>query len=289
MIDDPRTLLRRYGLRPRRSLGQNFLVDPSAPDRIVAQAELGPDDVVLEVGAGLGTLTAPLASQAGRVIAVETDPALVDVLRQELGGRDNVTIVHGDILELNPAHVLDVTPKGGRPLWGPRLPHYHVVANLPYYITAPVLRHLLEAAVRPHRMVVTVQREVAARIVAQPSDMSVLTVGVQFYGAPRVGLRLKRGAFYPVPQVESAVVRVDLYDSPPVPVTDVARFFQVVRAGFAQRRKQLHNSLGARLHLPSQDVAAALASVGIDSRRRAETLTLAEWGTVVMVLSPMLQ
>ncbi len=285
MTNDPRALLRHYGLAPRKSLGQNFLVEPTAPACIAALAELTPSDTVIEVGAGLGTLTAALAQCAGRVIAVETDPHLVAILHQELAAFDNVAIVHGDILDLDPAALLDVPPALVMPLWGTRLPHYHVVANLPYYITAAVMRHLLEATVRPARMVVTVQREVAARMIAVPDEMSVLAVSVQFYGQPRIGMRLKRGAFFPTPDVESAVVRLDLHDAPPVPVTDVAEFFRVVRAGFAQRRKQLRNTLAASLHLPAEDVVAALASVDVDATRRAETLTLDEWGRVTGALS----
>ncbi len=280
MTDDPRALLRRYGLTPRKALGQNFLVDPNAPARIAALAALTRDDTVLEVGAGLGTLTAALAAHAGRVIAVETDPHLVAILHQELAAFENVTIVHGDILDLDPTALLNVSPAPPMPLWGARLPHYHVVANLPYYITAAVIRHLLEAPVRPARMVVTVQREVADRIIAVPDDMSVLAVSVQFYGQPRIGMRLKRGAFFPAPEVESAVVCIDLYETPPMPVADVAEFFRVVRAGFAQRRKQLRNTLAANLHVSPDKVVAALAKVGIDATRRAETLTLEEWGWV---------
>lgn len=287
MTDDPRALLRHYGLTPRKSLGQNFLVEPTAPSRIAALAELTPSDTVIEVGAGLGTLTTALAARAGRVIAVETDPHLAAILHQELAALDNVAIVHGDILDLDPATLLDVSPAPVMPLWGTRLPHYHVVANLPYYITAAVMRHLLEATVRPARMVVTVQREVAARMVAVPDEMSVLAVSVQFYGQPRLGMRLKRGAFFPPPEVESAVVRLDLHATPPVPVADVADFFHVVRAGFAQRRKQLRNTLAASLNLPAEDVVAALARVGVDATRRAETLTLAEWGRVTEALYPL--
>ena len=285
---DPRRLLKRYNLRPRRSLGQNFLVNQAAPAQIVAGAEVGPDDAVLEVGAGLGTLTAELAAQAGRVIAVETDPHLVAALRDMLGTQGNVEIVHGDILTLDPASLLAVSPPPHPSLWGSRLENYMVVANLPYYITGAVIRHILEAPVRPARMVVTVQREVAQRIVAVPGKMSLLAVSVQFYGRPRVLLRLKRGAFYPVPAVESAVLRLDLYESPPVDAPDVAFFFRVVRAGFAQRRKQLRNTLSATLQLSPPEVAAALTAVDVASTRRAETLSLEEWGRVAGALQPLL-
>lgn len=287
--EDPRRLLKRYDLKPRRSLGQNFLVHQTAPARIVTGAEIGPDDTVLEVGAGLGTLTAELAAQAGRVIAVETDPHFVAALRDILGAQENVEIIHGDILTLDPVALLAMSPPPPhRPLWGSRLENYVVVANLPYYITGAVIRHILGAAVRPARMVVTVQREVAQRIIAASGKMSMLAVSVQFYGQPRVLLRLKRGAFYPVPAVESAVLRLDLYDAPPVDVPDVALFFRVARAGFAQRRKQLRNTLSATLQLSPLEVAAALTAVDVAPTRRAETLSLAEWGRVVGALHPLL-
>jgi len=290
-IADARSLLRKYDLWPRKSLGQNFLVSPSAPDRIVECATLSADDTVLEVGAGLGTLTATLASRVGRVVAVETDPKLVGVLQAELGDVDRIRIVHGDILELDPAQLLGVVPTGSDmhpALWGPRLPHYRVVANLPYYITNAVVRHLLEASVRPIQMVVTVQLEVARRMVASPGDMSLLAVSVQFYGVPKICLRLKRGAFHPVPKVISAVVRLDLYDEMPVAVEDVALFFRVVKAGFSQRRKQLHNSLSAGLGLAPGAVSSAMVAADVDPQRRAETLSISEWGDVCGALTTLL-
>jgi len=290
-IADARSLLRKYDLWPRRSLGQNFLVNPSAPDRIAECANLSPDDTVLEVGAGLGTLTAALASRAGRVVAVETDPHLVSVLQTELGDVDRIDIVHGDILELDPAQLLGVVPPRSDThpaLWGTLLPHYRVVANLPYYITNAVVRHLLEASVRPMQMVVTVQSEVAQRMVASPGDMSLLAVSVQFYGVPKICLRLKRGAFYPAPKVVSAVVRLDLHDEMPVAVPDVALFFRVVKAGFSQRRKQLRNSLSAGLALAPGSVSSAMGAAAIDPRRRAETLSIPEWGDVTRALTPLL-
>lgn len=288
-MDDPRALLQRYGLQPRRSLGQNFLIDPTAPRRIADGADLSPADTVLEIGAGVGTLTWELLERARRVIAVETDAQLVSVLRDVLTERPNLTLVHGDILTLDPAALLGVTPEPALPLWGPRLDDYRVVANLPYYITAAVLKHVLEAAVRPKTVVVTVQREVAERMVAQPGDdMGLLSVSVQFYGQARLLLRLKRGAFFPAPAVESAVVRLDLYAAPPVEVPSVEAFFRVARAGFAQRRKQLRNTLAATLALPPALVAETLAGVGIDPARRAETLCLPEWGSVTRALFPLL-
>jgi len=287
---DVRRLLEQWDLRPNKGLGQNFLVDPAALDKIVAAAELTPDDVALEVGAGLGTLTRRLAQEAGRVVAVELDQRLIPVLESVLAGLDNVTLVRGDILELDPAVLVNqgsgIRDQGS----GTRDQHptsnfqYKVVANLPYYITSAVLRHLLEAALKPQRMVLTVQREVAERIVAKPGQMSLLAVSVQFYGQPRLLFRLKPGSFYPSPEVESAVVRVDLHSTPPVPVEETAAFFRVVRAGFAQRRKQLRNTLAAGLRQPPEEVADRLREAGVDPRQRAEALNLEEWAKVAYVL-----
>jgi len=266
-------LLRAHGLRPRKGLGQSFLADPAVLGRIVAAADLSPDEAVVEVGAGLGTLTRLLADQAGQVVAVELDDQLVEILKERLADLPNVRIVHGDILSMSD--------------FG--FPHheYKVVGNLPYYITSAVLRRFLEAKPRPRLMVVTVQREVAERIVARPPDMSLLAVSVQFYGQPRIAARIPAGAFYPPPKVDSAVMRIDVGEQPMVQVgegIDEAAFFRVVRAGFSQKRKMLRNALSAGLALPPVRVEEALARAGIDPRRRAETLGLQEWAEVTRYL-----
>jgi 16S rRNA (adenine1518-N6/adenine1519-N6)-dimethyltransferase len=265
---DPRALLRQFNIQPKKSLGQNFLTSEGAAQRIVEAAELSPDDVVLEVGPGLGALTRYLALDSERVVAVELDQRLIPALEQILSTYPNVDLIHGDILELKPATLLP--------------PGYKVVANIPYYITSALLRHLLEAPVRPVLMVLTVQEEVARRIVAQPGAMSLLALGVQFYGRPRIVSRLKAGAFYPRPKVDSAVVQIDLSPGarPDLGVTDVDLFFQLAQAGFGQRRKQLRNALTGGLGRPRQEIDAALAEAGIDPRRRAETLSLAEWAAL---------
>jgi len=269
-----RRLLREFDIQPKKSLGQNFLVDQRALERIVEAAELGPEDIVLEIGPGLGALTRLLAAEAGRVVAVELDQRLVEVLRQTATAKadlPNVEIIHGDILELNPADLLEHQGDNFQ---------YKVVANLPYYITSAIIRHLLTAEVRPKLMVVTVQLEVARRITAEPGEMSLLAVSVQFYGRPRIVARIKAGAFYPSPQVDSAVIRIDLDDHPVVEVDDVDSFFEVVRAGFAQRRKQLRNALAAGLALPASEVAQVLNRAGVNPSRRAQTLSLEEWAKV---------
>lgn len=270
---DPRLLLRQFDIKPKKSLGQNFLVDEGAAARIVTAANLVPDDVVLEIGPGLGGLTRHLAANAARVVAVELDQRLIPVLEHTLAAYPNVELVHGDILQLDPASLLP--------------PTYKVVANIPYYITSALLRHLLEAEARPLLMVLTVQEEVARRIVAAPGDMSLLAVSVQFYGRPRIVTRLKAGAFYPRPKVDSAVVQIDLDPGtrPALGVTDVHLFFQLVQAGFSQRRKQLRNALVGGMGRSRAKVDAALAQAGIDPRRRAETLALEEWATLSQTFS----
>jgi 16S rRNA (adenine1518-N6/adenine1519-N6)-dimethyltransferase len=274
-------LIRRYGIDPKRSLGQNFLADSVHLDRIVEIAPVGATDTVLEIGPGLGTLTARLAARAGRVLAVELDNRLIDLLREVFADRPHVKIVHGDILELDPAATLAAEfPELPQPLV------YHVVANLPYYITSAVLRHLLESEQPPVSAVVMVQREVAERICAKPGDMSILAVSVQFYAEPRLMHHVPAGAFYPAPKVDSAVLRLDIRPTPLLPGVDPTRFFAIVRAGFSQKRKQLANSLSGGLHLSKAAAQQALIAAGIDPATRAERLDLAAWGRLYATLPP---
>jgi 16S rRNA (adenine1518-N6/adenine1519-N6)-dimethyltransferase len=271
---DTRQLLRDFGLYANKSLGQNWLVDESALARIAAVAQLVPQDTVLEIGPGLGSLTRHLARAAGRVIAVELDAALIPALHHSLADYANVTLVQGDILHTDLSELI-----------GPD-PCYKVVANLPYYITSAVIRHLLEAQARPSLIVLTVQLEVAQRITAAPGKLSLLAVSVQFYGRPTLVTHIKPSSFYPVPKVDSAVVRIEPYRHPAVDVTDRDEFFAVVKAGFSQKRKQLHNALAAGLARPQADIAAALERAGVDGRRRAETLALDEWASLTNALLP---
>ncbi len=258
-------LLRRYGLRPDKRLGQNFLVDDSALRKVVAAAEVGPEDSVLEVGPGLGSLTRYLAASARRVTAVELDSDLFQPLQEVLATFDNVRLVQGDILGLNPAELMET-------------PGYLVVANIPYYITSALIRHLLEAPLLPERITLTIQREVAERLVAGPGDMSLLALSVQVYGDPRLAARLPAGAFYPAPKVDSAVVRIDLYPSPRIPAPLLDSFFRLAKAGFSQKRKNLRNALSAGMRWTPAQAEVLLAAAGIQPQRRAETLSLEEWG-----------
>jgi 16S rRNA (adenine1518-N6/adenine1519-N6)-dimethyltransferase len=263
-LDVP-ALLHQYGLRPRKGLGQNFLQDESALQQIVSAAELGTDDCVLEIGPGLGSLTRPLALAARTVIAVELDRSLFAPLKKVLYPYKNVRLVQGDILELDPSALVDA-------------PGYVVVANIPYYITSAVIRHLLERSPRPRRIVLTVQKEVAARICAAPGDMSLLALSVQVYGKPSIVAHIPAESFYPVPGVDSAVVRMDIYPEPVIPSARLETFFRLAKAGFGQKRKTLRNSLASMLGREAAE--SLLAEVGIDPMRRAETLNLEEWGKV---------
>lgn len=225
---------------------------------------------MLEIGPGLGVLTTHLVEQAGRVTAVELDQRLLPLLQDRFAAQDSVQLIHGDILELDPA---DLMP-------GP----YKVVANLPYYITSAVLRHLLESSRPPTLAVVLVQREVAQRITAEPGSLSLLAVSVQFYARPQIVHRIPAGAFHPRPKVESAVLRLDVRPQPAVKDVSPRAFFRVVKAGFSQKRKQLRNSLSAGLGMDKGRVSERMLTGGIEPRRRAETLTLEEWGLLTRLL-----
>ncbi|MGD0794686.1 MAG: 16S rRNA (adenine(1518)-N(6)/adenine(1519)-N(6))-dimethyltransferase RsmA [Dehalococcoidales bacterium] len=272
LISQTKKLLRRYNLRAKKGLGQNFLIDRKVLQKILDAADLKSTDTVIEVGPGLGLMTAELAKRAGWVIAIELDNRLADILRETLP-TDNVVIINRDVLGTEPAELLQES--------APKIPEamkpYKVVANLPYYITSPVLRHFLEASVKPERIVVMVQKEVAEVITAGPGKRSVLSISVQFYGKPEIVTIVPAASFYPAPEVDSAVVKIDVYPRPPVDVDDEGRFFKLVRAGFSAARKQAANSLAQGLGLEKAEVTAWLKKAGIDPTRRAETFTLEEW------------
>ena len=266
----PKHVLEQHGLEPKQSLGQNFLADDNLLARIVDAAEVEKGDSVLEIGPGLGSLTHHLARRAGRVVAVELDDRFIPILQSEMTRYDNVTLVHGDILEQDPAGWFGDAP-------------YKVVANVPYYITGAILRHLLEGAGKPEIVVLTVQKEVAERITADPGEMGLLAVSVRLYGKAEKLDTIKAGAFWPRPEVDSAILRVDLQEGPRLPPAEEEAFFRIARAGFSQRRKQLQKNLRS-LGYHRKEIMALLAEAGVDGRRRAETLSLAEWLAVYRVL-----
>ncbi len=270
---DLRSLMQRFGLKPRKSLGQNFLVDRRVLDRIVSAAALSVNDVVIEVGAGLGVLTTELAGRAGKVIALETDPALVHALEEIFAGVPNVTIVSTDVLETRPGQLL--TEAG----IGPVHRGYKVVANIPYYITSPILRQFLEADVQPSLMVIMVQKEVGQAITAKPGDLGILAISVQYYGEPTVAGRVPARSFYPVPKVDSVILQIKVRERPAVDVP-ARDFFAAVRAGFNAPRKQLRNSLAQGLGIPGDEAAKLLQETDVDPSRRAETLAIEEWARI---------
>ncbi|MFC1979544.1 16S rRNA (adenine(1518)-N(6)/adenine(1519)-N(6))-dimethyltransferase RsmA [Chloroflexota bacterium] len=276
LLPQTRKLLRQSGIRPRKGLGQHFLIDGEVLQLITSAAQLAPDDIIVEVGPGQGILTRELAGHVGWVIAIELDNKLAAILKQTLAPFDNVTILNDDILRVEPSALLKEQKLAGSPV------NYKVVANLPYYITSPVLRHFLEASVKPQIMVVMVQKEVAEAIVAEPGKMSLLSVSVQFYGESKIISYIPAQSFYPVPAVDSAILRVNVYPQPAVPVEERS-FFELVRAGFNVPRKQICNSLSQGLGLPKAEAISLLEKAAISPQRRAETLTLEEWAQLWQV------
>ena len=258
-------LLQRYDLRPKKSLGQNFLSDPGVLEKIVRVSGVSPDDTVLEIGPGLGSLTQHLAQAADRVFAVEIDQRFLLPLQDVLADFSNVHLVQADILKWNIGRHLGSDP-------------YRVVANIPYNITSILIRHLLALPNRAQSLTLTVQREVAERICAEPGKLNLLALSVQVFGQASIRARIKAGAFYPAPKVDSAVVHVEAYMTPQIPESHFDLFFRLARAGFSQRRKKLRNTLSAGMGLSKLEVEARLAAVGIDPGLRAEALSIEAWG-----------
>jgi 16S rRNA (adenine1518-N6/adenine1519-N6)-dimethyltransferase len=254
--------------RASKALGQHFLRDQRYLQPILQAACLTTEDTVVEVGPGRGVLTVELVRQARRVVALELDAALVQRLRERFQGVTNLEVVEGDARSVEPVELLK-----GRET-------YKVVANLPYYAASPIIRHFLEASHSPQLLVVMVQREVALQMVASPGKMSLLSVGVQFYGAPRMVALVPPTAFSPPPKVTSAVVSIQVSPQPVVQVDSVQGFFSLVRGGFSAPRKQLRNALSQGLGLSPLECEGLLREAGILHTRRAETLTLEEWATL---------
>lgn len=262
-------LLERHNFRFSKSLGQNFLIDRNILDKIIEGARITDSDFVLEVGPGVGTLTRALAEKAGYVVAVEIDKRLLPVLEETLEGVGNVKVIHGDILKLDIGRFA-ADEFSGAP--------FKVVANLPYYITTPIIMRFLEGDLPFTTIVVMVQKEVAERMSAAPGtkDYGALTVAVQFYTRPRIVARVPASVFMPPPKVDSVVIALDRRDEPVALVKDRAGFFRMISALFSQRRKTLLNTLAASglTDLSKEDLAQKLSLAGIDPGRRAETLSL---------------
>jgi 16S rRNA (adenine1518-N6/adenine1519-N6)-dimethyltransferase len=261
---DASAVLKRFHIRADKSLGQNFLQDTSALENIVRAAEIQEDDYVLEIGPGLGSLTRYLAVSAEEVTAVELDSEMLAPLQAVLKPYQNVRVIHGDILKTSVADLINK-------------PDYLVVANIPYYITSAVIRHLLESETKPRRVVLTIQKEVAERICAKAGDLSLLALSVQVYGKPSIAAIIPADSFHPAPKVDSAILRIDIYDEPLIQKELLKIFFQLIKAGFGQKRKTLRNSLSSGLHIPTTEAEELLTNAGINFMRRAETLSIDEW------------
>ena len=261
-------ICKRFDIKMSKKLGQNFLIKRGIVDEIVHAAELTPSEPVLEVGPGIGTLTQGLAQSGADVTAIELDRRLLEVLDTTLASYDNVRIIHGDVLKLDVPSIMNHKP-------------FKVVANLPYYITTPIIMSLLESKLPIERLVVMVQKEVALRMVAKPGtkDYGALSVAVQYYTEPDIVLDVPPKSFLPAPAVTSSVIRCVLRDKPPVDVIDEKLFFRVVKAGFAQRRKTFANTMKTT-GLSKNRIEELLAKANIDGQRRGETFTLQEFADV---------
>ena len=251
-------LLASYGISLKKHLGQNFLLEKRASVKMLAAADILPKDVVYEIGPGIGTLTRELAQSAGKVIATEKDPDMIEILKETTKEFLNVEIIQGDALKRTP-------PKG----------KYKVVANLPYYITSPIIRMFLEAENKPEIMVLMVQKEVAQRICSKPPDMNLLASSIQFYSDVKIIASVRKGSFWPRPKVDSAIIQI--IPKKKLPATTSALFFSVMKAGFVQPRKQLGSNLSGGLHLTKEKIDTWFYKNNLKPTQRAQTLSIEDW------------
>jgi len=269
-----RQILHEFKIFAQKKLGQHFLVDQKALDKIIETAQLKSSDAVLEIGPGLGTLTRELSSNSKKVVAIEKDPEMIKVFKSINSDLTGVLVLQKNALTLQ----TDFFQKH-------HLKNYKLVANLPYYLTSAIIRFFLENQPKPQVMVLMVQKEVAERIVGLPPDANLLSVAVQFYGEPEIVQVVPKESFWPQPKVDSAIIKITPHQKSPHKISNEKGFFRIVRAGFGEKRKQLHNSLAGGLNLPSDKVKTALKVCKIASQRRAETLTLDEWIKIYNMLS----
>ena len=272
-------VLQKYNFNFQKKFGQNFLIDTSVLDRIISAAEITKDDCVLEIGPGIGTMTQYLAERAGEVVAVEIDKNLIPILEDTLSAYDNVTVINDDILKVDVNKIVE-EKNGGRPI--------KVVANLPYYITTPIIMGLFENHVPLKSITIMVQKEVADRMQVGPGtkDYGALSLAVQYYASPKIVANVPPNCFIPRPNVGSAVIRLTRYEEPPVQVDDEKKMFAIIRASFNQRRKTLVNGLGnaPELHISKERVAEVLEEMKLSPTIRGEALTLEQFATLSNLL-----
>lgn len=257
-VDDVRTALKLAGIKPNKNLGQHFLVDRDSLEAIMAAASPQPADTVLEIGPGLGVMTRPLTAAVGQVVAVETDRTLAGLLRRDAPA--NLTVVEQDILQYD----LHQLPAG-----------YKAIANIPYYLTSKIFRLLIDSPNPPSVMSLLIQKEVAERIAATPGRMSILALSVQYWGRPEIVQVVERHKFWPAPDVDSAIIRVEL-TGPAFPA-DASRLFRLIKAGFGEKRKQLKNSLAGGLNCSVDRAAELVEQAGLSATARAQELSLDDW------------
>ncbi len=266
-ITDIKKTLKAFGVHSRKELGQHFLIDSTALSNIIEAADIRNDDTILEIGPGMGILTRELCRRAKRVVAVELDEAMVGIVKTTCIRYSNLEVKNQDIMKYNPSDL-------GR---------YKLVANLPYYITSMVIRRFLETENKPEEMVILVQKEVAERICAKPSRMSILAVSVQFYGEPTIIAKVPHSSFFPTPGVDSAILKIRLYTKPLFPSVEPDIFFRIVKAGFSEKRKQLINSISGGLNISRDFTEKLLSEAGIDMMARAESLSMIDWHNLYKV------
>jgi len=260
-----RKRLKESGTGAKKYLGQNFLIDESFLPLIISAAQLTGGDTVIEIGPGLGVLTQELVKHAGKVLSVEIDSKLIPGLKRKFSGTDNLKIVNEDILKVN---INDVLPADSK---------YKVVANLPYNITSPVLNYFIDAPLKPVSMVIMIQKEVADTLAAAPGNMTFLSVKIRIYAKPEIVAYVPAKSFYPVPKVDSAIIKLEFHDKPLVQIKDMQMFFKFVRNGFHSPRKTVHNSLALGLNISSEEAEEILERAGISGQKRPGNLIISEW------------
>ena len=271
-LTELQALLKQHNLWPKKRLGQNFLVDEKVFDQIIKASDLKPSDNVIEVGSGTGFLTERLIEKAGHVIAVEKDADMVRLLKKRFEKNENLEIIHADILKLRTKD------------YGLRTKKYKIVANIPYYITSPLLKHFLQSKNRPELMILLVQKEVAEKICGI-TGKSLITIETQLFGHPEIVDIVPAKAFYPAPKVDSAILKIEVFKKPIVPEKQMSEFLQLVKFGFSQKRKKLSNTLGAGLHIKPSKMKEILLQADIDPDLRAEHLGIEEWKRLAKVLT----
>ena len=272
-----KNILEKFNAKPKKGLGQNFLIDKNILQKIIDAADIKEGDTILEVGPGVGTLTQELAKKAKRVIAVEKDEAMIEILKENLKDLDNVEIIQGDILKIDYLKF--------------KIENYKVVANIPYYLTSPLIRKFLEVENKPEEIILMIQKEVAQRICATPPDMNLLAVSVQFYANPKIVFNVSKNSFWPIPKVDSAVIKITPHTSPDLSFPQKREFrefcnlfFKIVKAGFSQPRKQIGGNLLKMLKIEKKKIDELLIKNNLYSTQRAETLTIQDWKNLTETL-----